>query len=140
MAFNSQAIIQDIRTDFEKMLEYVTGEEARKATADATERGLFKMLIEMGLKLLTLFFEIRSQNANRENLRVPDGSVTYYHRDTPRKYVSIFGKLRFVRPYFIAVCRTNDMQTQYLNAKQSCCIVVLNEKRGFTMFKMKSII
>ncbi len=100
MAFNSQAIIQDIRTDFEKMLEYVTGEEARKATADATERGLFKMLIEMGLKLLTLFFEIRSQNANRENLRVPDGSVTYYHRDTPRKYVSIFGKLRFVRPYF----------------------------------------
>lgn len=48
MASNSQAIIQDIRTDFEKMLEYVTGEQARTATADSTERGLFKMLIEMG--------------------------------------------------------------------------------------------
>jgi hypothetical protein len=82
------------------MLEYVTGEEACQATADATERGLFKMLIEMGLKLLTLFFEIRSQNANRAKLRMQDGRVAYYHRDTPRNYVSIFGKLRFARPYF----------------------------------------
>jgi hypothetical protein len=56
MTSNSQVIIQDIRTDFEKMLEYVTGEQAQTATADRTERGLFKMLIEMGLKLLTLFF------------------------------------------------------------------------------------
>lgn len=100
MTSNSQAIIQDIRADFEKMLEYVTGEEARHATADATERGIFKMLIEMGLKLLRLFFEMRSQQATRENLILPDGSVAHYHRDTPRRYVSIFGKLRFVRPYF----------------------------------------
>jgi hypothetical protein len=100
MTSNSQAIIQDLRADFEKMLEYVTGEEARRATADATERGLFKMLIEMGLKLLTLFFEMRSQQAARKNLILPDGSVAQYHRDTPRRYVSIFGKLRFVRPYF----------------------------------------
>lgn len=101
MTSNSQAIIQDIRADLETMLEYVTGEEARQATADTTERGLFKMLIEMGLKLLTLFFEMRSHNANRENLRMADGSITYYyHRDTSRTYVSIFGKLHFARPYF----------------------------------------
>ena len=100
MTSNSQAIIQDIRADFEKVLEYVTGEEARKATADTTERGLFKMLIEMGLKLLTLFFEMRSQNATRENLILADGRVVRYHRDTPRRYVSIFGKLHFARPYF----------------------------------------
>lgn len=100
MTFNSQAIIQDIRADFEKMLEYVTGEEARKTTADATERGLFKMLVEMGLKLLTLFFEMRSQYASRENLVMSNGDLAVYHRDTPRKYVSIFGKVRFARPYF----------------------------------------
>ncbi len=46
MTFNSQGIIQDIRSDFEKMLEYVTGEQALTATADATERGLFKMLLD----------------------------------------------------------------------------------------------
>ena len=100
MTFNSQVIIQDIRTDFEEMLEYVTGEQARTATADATERGLFKMLIEMGLKLLTLFFIMRSQNASRETFKTADGSELRYHRDTKRRYVSIFGKLRFVRPYF----------------------------------------
>jgi len=100
MTSNSQVIIQDIRTDFEKMLEYVTGEQARTATADATERGLFKILIEMGLKLLTLFFEMRSENASREMLKIADGSVLYYHRNTKRHYVSIFGKLRFARPYF----------------------------------------
>jgi len=100
MTFNSQVIIQDIRMDFEKMLEYVTGEQARTATADATERGLFKMLIEMGLKLLTLFFIMRSQNASRKSCKAADGSELGYHRDTKRRYVSIFGKLRFVRPYF----------------------------------------
>ena len=100
MTFNSQVIIQDIRADFEKMLEYVTGEQARTASADATERGLFKMLIEMGLKLLTLFFVIRSQNASRESFKTADGSELRYHRDTERRYISIFGKLCFARPYF----------------------------------------
>ncbi len=100
MTFNSQVIIQDIRKDFDNMLDYVTGEQARTATADATERGLFRMLIEMGLKLLTLFFVMRSQSASRETLKMADGSDLYYHRDTKRHYVSIFGKLCFVRPYF----------------------------------------
>lgn len=109
MTSNSQVIIQDIRTDFEKMLEYVSGEQARTATADATERGLFKMLIEMGLKLLTLFFVMRSQSAKRETLKTTDGSELYYHRDTKRRYVSIFGKLRFARPYFYR--KGQDSQT-----------------------------
>jgi len=82
------------------MLAYVTGERARTATADETERGLFKMLIEMGLKLLTLFFILRAQDAKRETLQLEDGRVLYYHRDTKRRYVSIFGELSFERPYF----------------------------------------
>ena len=100
MTSNSQAIIQDIRMDFEKMLDYVTGEQARTASADATERGLFKMLIEMGLKLLTLFFMMRSQNASRATLKTAKGNTLPYHRDTQRRYVSIFGTLQFTRPYF----------------------------------------
>lgn len=100
MTSNSQIIIQDIRTEFENMLDYVTGEQARTATADATERGLFKMLIAMGLQLLTLFFVMRSQNASREPFKTADGGLLYYHRDTKRRYVSVFGKLCFGRPYF----------------------------------------
>ena len=55
MTFNSQEIIQDVRTEFERLLEFVTGEQARTAQADHIERGLFKMLLKLGAKLLQLF-------------------------------------------------------------------------------------
>jgi hypothetical protein len=100
MTFNSQEIIQDIYKDFENMLEYVTGEQARRATADATERGLFKMLMQMGFKLLTLFFIMRSQAASRKPLKMAEGNEWTCHRDMQRTYFSIFGKVRFMRPYF----------------------------------------
>ncbi|MGD8406460.1 MAG: ISKra4 family transposase [Anaerolineales bacterium] len=100
MTFNSQEIIQDIHKDFEDMLAYDTGEQARTSTADATERGLFKLLMQMGSKLLTLFFMMRSQAANRGSLKTADGNEWSYHRDMQRTYFSIFGKVRFMRPYF----------------------------------------
>jgi hypothetical protein len=100
MPVNSQAMIKDIRTDFEKMLDYVTGEEARTATADQIERGLFKLLIALGAKLLTLFFVTRSQASSRQSFQQKDGQALPYHRDTPRHYFSIFGKIAFWRPYF----------------------------------------
>jgi hypothetical protein len=48
MTFNSQEIIQDIRAEFENLLDFVSGEEARTAKADQIERGLFKMLLNLG--------------------------------------------------------------------------------------------
>ena len=56
MTFNSQEIIKDVRAQFEHMLDFVTGEQARTATADHIERGLFKLLLSLGAKLLQLFF------------------------------------------------------------------------------------
>lgn len=100
MTSNSTEIIQDIRVEFEKMLNYVTGEPARTATADQIERGLFKLLIKLGAKLLTLFFVMRSQACSRDTLRTAAGQVLYYHRDTRRAYFSIFGKIVMERPYF----------------------------------------
>ena len=100
MTFNSQDIIQDLRAEFEKMIQFVTGEQARMATADQIERGLFKLLISLGAKLLTLFFVMRSQACSREPLQTIDGQELAYHRDTKRAYFSIFGKLALWRPYF----------------------------------------
>lgn len=100
MTSNSQEIIQDIRVEFEKMLDYVTGEPARQATADQIERGLFKLLIRLGAKLLTLFFVMRSQACSRDTLQTAEGQALYYHRDTKRDYFSIFGKIAIERPYF----------------------------------------
>lgn len=100
MTFNSQDMIHEIRAEFEKMLDFVTGEEARTATADRIERGLFKLLISLGAKLLTLFFVMRSQACSRESLLWGHGQELPYHRDTKRDYFSIFGKLAVWRPYF----------------------------------------
>ncbi len=100
MTFNSPAIIQNIRADFEKMLEFGMGEEAQKATADHIERGLFKLLIALSAKLLILFFVMRSQACSRKELILKEGGKLPYHRDTQRSYFSIFCKLVLWRPNF----------------------------------------
>ena len=100
MTFNSQTIIQEARTDFEKMLDFVKGEGARTATADQTERGLFKMLLTLGAKLLTIFFMMRSDASGRQIKERKDGQKLPYYRDTKREYFSIFGKVEMFRPYF----------------------------------------
>ena len=100
MTFNSQEIIQDVRAEFEYMLDFVTGEPARKAKADGIERGLFKMLLRMGAKLLQLFFVVRAQASSRQPVQTQSGAVLPYHRDTKRVYFSIFGRVEVERPYF----------------------------------------
>jgi len=100
MAINSFEIIQDIRTDFEEMLDFVTGEEARTATADQIERGLFSLLLALGQKLLGLFFAIRTQISNRDKHQREDGCELPYQQDKKRDYFAIFGKLSIFRPYF----------------------------------------
>jgi len=100
MTFNSENIIQEIRTNFEMLLDFVTGTEAQTATADHIERGLFKRLLDMGAKLLLLFFVIRAQNCSREPLQRKDGQDLPYLEERKRTYLSIFGKIPFWRPYF----------------------------------------
>jgi hypothetical protein len=100
MTFNSTEIIQDIRTDFEKMVDFVMGEEARTATADKIERGLFSLLLSLGAKLLGLFFAMRSQESQRDKHLRSDGYELPYQQDKKRDYYSIFGKLPIWRPYF----------------------------------------
>lgn len=100
MTFNSQEIIQDVRAEFEHLLEFVTGEQARTAQADTIERGLFKMLLSMGTKLLQLFFTMRSEICSRQAARSKGGQKLPYHRDTVRVYFSIFNKVFIERPYF----------------------------------------
>lgn len=100
MTFNSTEIIQDIRTDFEKMMDFVMGEAAQTATADQIERGLFSMLLSLGAKLLELFFAMRSQGCKRDKHQRSDGQELPYQQDKKRDYYSIFGKLPIWRPYF----------------------------------------
>jgi hypothetical protein len=100
MTSNSQTIIQDIRHEFEMLLEFVTSQQAHQATADQIERSLFKLLLALGAKLLNLFFVMRSEACSREPLQTAAGQRLAYQRDSKRAYFSIFGKLAVWRPYF----------------------------------------
>ncbi len=100
MTSNPQTIIQDIRQEFEMLLDFVTGDQAQQATADQIERGLFKLLLALGAKLLRLFFVMRCETCSREPISTPAGETLPYERETKRNYYSIFGKLPIWRPYF----------------------------------------
>jgi hypothetical protein len=97
---NSQTIIQDIRQEFEMLLEFVMNDQAKDATADHIERSLFKMLLSVGAKLLVLFFVMRSENCSREAQETSAGQRLAYQHESRRLYFSIFGKVALWRPYF----------------------------------------
>ena len=99
MAFNSETIIQEIRSEFEGILDFVTNEQAQKSKADEIERGLFKQLLNLGLQLLQLFFIFRAEQSSRKPIEQGAGSLPY-HSDKRRRYYSVFGRVFVWRPYF----------------------------------------
>lgn len=90
----------EIRVEFEMVLDFVTGEQARTATADQIERGLFALLLRLGARLLLLFFQMRAQACSRDEITLADGQVLPYHSEQKRAYFSIFGIIPLWRPYF----------------------------------------
>jgi len=73
MSFNTDQIVQEIRTEFESMLSYVL--DSRDATADQMERGLFQRLLALGARLMVLFFSLLNQKVStyggRQNNIIP---------------------------------------------------------------------
>lgn len=100
MSSNSEHILQDIRSEFAALLEFVTGAAAHTATVDTIERGLFQRLFTLGAKLLTLFFAMRAHACSRHPMTNDQGVLLPYHSEKKRWYVSVFGKIPFWRPYF----------------------------------------
>ena len=100
MISNSEKIIQEVRVQFDQMLDFVTGERAQRASAYQIESGLFKLLVSLGSSLLQLFLTVRSEKSNRTKVELADGQALPYHQEVGRSYFSIFGKLQFERPYF----------------------------------------
>jgi hypothetical protein len=98
MSFNAEEIIQNIRKEFESMLQYVQENEER--TADEVERSLFKQLLGLGAQLLLLFFSVRGSRYGRTAQKTKEGMEIPYHSEKKRDYYSIFGKVPLRRPYF----------------------------------------
>ena len=98
MSHNVDTIVQELHVEFESMLNYV--KDSQTSTADQVERGLLQRLLNLGLRLMLLFFALRTAHAQREDHRLATGETLPYHSDHRRQYFSVFGKLAFWRPYF----------------------------------------
>jgi hypothetical protein len=101
MDYNLPKMQEDIRAEFESMLQFITSDEAQTATADQIEKSLFQLLLSLGAQLLLLFFQIRSQACARDTI-VMEGQTIPYNSEQKRIYFSIYGKVPLWRPYFYA--------------------------------------
>ena len=59
MSLNSDEIVQDIRKEFESMLQYV--QESKEKTADEVERSLFTQLLGLGAQTHAVVFHTASK-------------------------------------------------------------------------------
>jgi hypothetical protein len=121
MAINAKQLVEQVCSDFEKLLALVTGSEAQRATLDQMERSLFRQILRLGFKLLRLFVQSRVEAESHERLRRKGRAPLPYHSQKPLAYFSIFGKLTFARAYFYAAgqggCSPLD---QALSAPEHC--------------------
>lgn len=101
MARDPQPIVRDLdRADeaFRALKAYVTGDEARGATAFEVERHLVSRLLVLGAHLLGAFFAFRAEAAESCR-RAADATTQAPHRWRSRAYLSVFGLLRIRRAY-----------------------------------------
>jgi hypothetical protein len=106
MTSNPEPIVQQLQHEFQNLLAYVTGPEARSQTAYTVELTLFRRLLGLGAALLRLFFVTRATVRPAEPVTAPDGTRLTYHDQRPTTYYSVFGKVGFARHYFTAPGQT----------------------------------
>ncbi|MCG8348596.1 MAG: ISKra4 family transposase [Chloroflexales bacterium] len=101
MPSNAETMVPQIRSEFERLVTYVTGAERQAQTTYTVELTLFRRLLALGLALLRLFFVTRAATCPDVPTR-PDGTAMTYHEQRRVTYVSVFGRLRFARHYVVA--------------------------------------
>jgi hypothetical protein len=102
MTSNPEPIVQQVQGEFQNLLAYVTGPEARLQTAYTVELTLFRRLLALGAVLLRLFLVTQAARRPAEPVLAPDGTPLTYHDQRPTTYYSVFGKVHFARHYFTA--------------------------------------
>jgi hypothetical protein len=101
MSANSQEIVQQIRDHFESLLELVGASASGKvANAYEIECNLLRSLMELGRKLLQLFFVCQTNQYQEASTLNPQGQCLPYHSQKTRSYWTVFGKIRIQRRYY----------------------------------------
>jgi len=101
MAANSEEIVQQIRADFESLLQWVMGTTPNTPTnAHDMECAVLRRVLEMGRRLLLLFFVAQAQRQRPASVVDARGETLPYHSQASRAYVSVFGSIAFARRYY----------------------------------------
>ena len=92
--------ILQARREFNKVIAFVTG-EALTQELHSVEGEIFRMLLSLGRILLELFLRSVGTGHMGQTATMKNGAVVRYRRDSPRKYLSIFGEVTIVRAYYL---------------------------------------
>jgi len=95
--------IQQARQEFNTIVSFVT-EQALGHEIHEVERGLYRMLLQLGRILLELF--VVSVGTGKQGRTLVDQGGTHYSYSGTRgrKYLSIFGELTIFRAYYAGKC------------------------------------
>jgi hypothetical protein len=74
MTSNPESIVQQLQDDFQNLLVYITGPDARAQTAYTVELTLFRRLLALGAVLLRLFCVTWAAVRPAEPVTAPDGT------------------------------------------------------------------
>jgi hypothetical protein len=102
MTSNPALMVQQRQHEFQTLLAYVTGPEARLATASTVELTLFRRLLALGAALLRVFLVTRAAVRPAEPVTAPDGTRLTAHDQRPTTYDAGFGNVRCARHSFTA--------------------------------------
>lgn len=92
--------ILQARGEFNKVIDFVTN-EALDREIHVVEGEVFRMLLRLGRILLELFLCSVGTGYLGRMVTAENGSVLRYRRESPRKYLSIFGEVTIVRAYYL---------------------------------------
>jgi hypothetical protein len=97
MTSNPEPIVQPLEHDFQNLLAYVTGPDARAQTAYTVELTLFRRLLALGAALLRLFLVTRAAVRPSAPILAADGPRRAEHAQRPTPDDSVVGTVRFWR-------------------------------------------
>jgi len=101
MSANSHEIVQQVRAEFEALLQNMIGIQPQPLkTADAMERDLWTFLLQMGRGLMAAFLVQRAEEVTPQQVRFSETRVLPAHDESFRSYDCVFGKIRFERRYY----------------------------------------
>ena len=97
MTSHPESIVQQVPQEFQTLLAYVTGADARSQTASTVELTLCRRRLAVGATFWRRFFVTRAAGRPAEPVTAPDGTRLTSHDQRPTPSDSVFGKGRFGR-------------------------------------------